>query len=104
MLYNSLFYHNAMVEFARYRGHQVRNHHPIGLTSTETRVLFNSYLARLLEREGVEPDAFRFDGHENPPLRSIFWRNRVLLQEHIDYEPLLPGDEEYRPGLMVIER
>ena len=104
MLYNSSFYHNAMVEFARYRGHQVRNHHPIGLTSTETRVLFNSYLARLLEREGVEPDAFRFDGHEGPPLRSLFLRNRVLLQEHIDYEPLLPGDEEYRPGLMVIER
>ena len=104
MLYNSGFYHNAMVKFARYRGHQVRNHHPIGLTSTEARVLFNSYLARLLEREGVEPNAFRFDGREGPPLRSLFLRNRVALQEQIDYEPLLPGDEEYRPGLMVIER
>jgi predicted RNA methylase len=65
LFYKSVFYHYVMVKYARYRGFDVANADPKKLTIWEAESLFNSYLARLLEREGIEPDAFRFDWRQD---------------------------------------
>jgi SAM-dependent methyltransferase len=61
LFYGSLFYHRVMVEFARYTGYEVEQEDPNTMTPWERDILFNSYLRRLLIRENVDPDAFRFD-------------------------------------------
>ena len=96
LLYNSLFYHYVMVKFARHEGHPVRNHGPAFLAPWEAETLFNFYLARLLEAEKLEPDAFRFDHTEDDALSRILVRSR--------HEPLFPGNSKKRyPGWIVIE-
>jgi len=61
LLYNSLFYHYTIVKFARQLGYDVRDHGPSRMMPLEAEVLYNAYLSRLLEREGIDPAAFRFD-------------------------------------------
>ena len=66
------------------------------MTPVETAALYNSYLSRLLERTGIDSEAFRFVrnvdhlgcfGLGNPP------------------EPLLPGGSNRTyPGMMAIWR
>lgn len=98
LLYNSLFYHMVMVEFARREGYAVRNHAPSMLTVWETQALFNSYMERLLRSQGVDPDGMRFDHREDP----FLFRVRVEPEE---VEPLFEGDSGRRyPGMIVIER
>jgi SAM-dependent methyltransferase len=97
LLYNSLFYHYVMVKFASYEGWEVRNHGPAFFAPWEAETLFNYYLARLLEVEKMDADAFRFDRHENEALNRI-----VVTSRHA---PLFPGNTRKRhPGIIVIER
>ncbi len=60
LLYDSYFYHQVIVKFARYCGYVVKNWPPSGLTSLEAGAIFNSYLKRILIREHVPQDAFNF--------------------------------------------
>jgi predicted RNA methylase len=61
LLYNSFFFHNVMVRYARQLGYDVRHQSPDILSPWETEALFNSYLERLLAAQGEDPRAFRFD-------------------------------------------
>ena len=112
LLYAPIFYHNAMVKFARYSGYEVRHHNPIRLDGMEAGILFNSYLARLLEHEGIESDAFRFDSRDS---RDTLGRRGALVRKFSSFvqkvemsgfrlgvEPLLPGGGIH-PGMIVIE-
>ena len=110
LLYDPIFYHNAMVKFARYSGYEVRHHNPIRLDGMEGRILFNSYLARLLEHEGIEPDAFRFDSRETRGRRNDLLRKFGSFVQKVErsgfwpgVEPLLPGGDRIHPGMIVIE-
>ena len=113
LLYAPIFYHNAMVKFARYSGYEVRHHNPIRLNGDlrETGILSNSYLARLLEHEGIEPDAFRFDDREIRGRHSDLVRKFSRFLQKVErsgfwlgVEPLLPGrGNRTHPGMMVIE-
>ena len=110
LLYSAIFYHNAMVKFARYSGYEVRHYNPIRLDAMEARILFNSYLARLLEHEGIEPDAFRFDAREANGRRGDLLRKLSFFVQKVEMsgfwpgvEPLLPGrGNRIHPGMMVI--
>lgn len=116
LLYASLFYHEVMVKFARYEGFAVRRDPSPVLTPWEAGTLFNAYLARLLDREGVDPDAFRFDWREEeafarlgvrPPGGTRLDRVRWALagEDTSGLEPLFPGDEPGRyPGWIAIRR
>ena len=95
LYYNSTFYHHVMIKYAEYEGYRVRNHSPKTLTPWEAATLFNSYLARLLVREGIDPAAFAFDHTE----RSVQLRNPLPPQQ-----PLLPGNSSaLHQGMMVIQ-
>ncbi|MCC6781349.1 MAG: 50S ribosomal protein L11 methyltransferase [Planctomycetes bacterium] len=61
LFYNSLFYHQLIVKLARYLGFEVRTHNALGISPWEFEALFNLYLGRVLERERLPKDAFRFD-------------------------------------------
>jgi hypothetical protein len=61
LFYNSLFYHQVVVKLARHMGFEVRSHNALGISPWEFEALFNLYLARILEREGMPKDALRFD-------------------------------------------
>lgn len=67
LLYNSLFYHEVVVKIARHLGYEVRHHRAAGITSWELEALFNSYLLRVVEREGLAADALRFDREDRIP-------------------------------------
>ncbi len=96
LYYNSLFYHDVMVKLARSQGFEVRNHGPSMLTPLEMATLFNSYLSRLLDREGMSPAAFEFD--RNRDLLGCFGLDREV-------EPLVAGNSRRPyPGFMVIVR
>jgi len=97
LFYYSIFYHDVMVKFARLEGFQVRNHLPDNFTPWEVETLFNSYLARLLVREGMDPGAIRFQRNEDPStLLRLDLKSRKI-------QPLFPNKPatEY-PGWMVI--
>lgn len=101
LLYNSLFYHLAMVKFARYSGYEVRNHRPYQFTKWEAEAVFNSYLEKLLEREGVDRDAFRFDFTEAHTLQGI----KIARATREGQQPLFPGNSKKTyAGMIVIER
>jgi predicted RNA methylase len=91
LLYGTMFYHLAMVKYAEYRGFEVRYHQPDALTAEESRILFNSYLARLLAREKVDPAAIQFT---NQP--GMLHANRKTAVNSLG--PSAPT------GIMVIER
>lgn len=94
LYYGSLFYHDVMVKFARHEGWQVADHTPRSLVPWEARVLFNAYLARLLEQEGMDPQALRFRQAE---LKGIRVEGK--------YPPLFDGDTSGPwPGWLVIRR
>ncbi|MGI9307661.1 MAG: methyltransferase, partial [Gammaproteobacteria bacterium] len=48
LFYDSLFYHEVMVKFARYSGWEARKHSPNGFFPWAAESLFNTYLRRLL--------------------------------------------------------
>jgi hypothetical protein len=66
LFYATLFYHGAMEKFAHYSGYDVRAHAAMGMSPWELEPLFNGYLARLLAREKLPADAFRFYKEELP--------------------------------------
>lgn len=108
-LYGSLFYHQVMVKFARYRGYTVRNHNPNGMFPWAAESLFNNYLNRLLDTEGVPRDAFSFDRTRDYALTPAFLTNGALQRPYegqLEWEPLFPAPapDRYHPGMMVIER
>lgn len=92
LLYATIFYHLAMVKFAEHSGFAVRHHQPLGTTGGESRILFNSYLARLLARERVDPAAIQFTDNEPGPLAG----NRKMVVNSLG--PTAPD------GMIVIER
>src|SRR5262249_55923241 len=91
LLYATMFYHMVMVKYAEYSGFAVRNHQPLGVTDLESQVLFNSYVARLLAHEKVDPSAIRFSQNEPGPLRG-------------DPKNAINTLPEAPTGMMVIER
>jgi methylase of polypeptide subunit release factors len=103
LLYNSLFYHNVMVKFARYSGFEVRNHNPIGLYPWAAQTLYNSYLKRLLEVEGLPEDAFAFDRFKDSALDTEWQGNYGLKPSDIEYEGLLNPAWQFYSGFIVIE-
>jgi predicted RNA methylase len=106
LFYDSLFYHAAMVKYARYKGYDVVNHEPNGLYPWAAESLFNNYLERLLVSEGLDPDAFAFDWHKDSSLRLEFLRNAGLRPRELGFEPLFPppSPPRYYAGFMVIRK
>ena len=79
-------------------GYEVRHHNPIRLDGMEARILFNSYLARLLENEGIEPDAFRFDARETRGRRGDLLRKFGSFVQKVERSGFWPGVEPLLPG------
>jgi 23S rRNA G2069 N7-methylase RlmK/C1962 C5-methylase RlmI len=69
LLYNSLFYHYVMVKYATLEGYEVRSQAPNMLTLWEAETLFNAYLDRLLEVQGIDDADLRFDRKRDPTRR-----------------------------------
>jgi predicted nicotinamide N-methyase len=61
LLYQSLFYHQFIVKYARHLGLAVEHDHPATMLPWQIEALFNSYLRKLLAREDIPQDAFEFD-------------------------------------------
>lgn len=71
LMYASYFYHHVMAKFAAAEGYRVTRHEPFFLSVLEAETLFNAYLSRLLVREGVARDAFRFDLERDASLQRL---------------------------------
>ena len=107
MFYGSLFFHEAMVKFARYSGYEVNNHPPIGLYPWEAETLFNFYLRRLLRAEGLKEDAFSFNYMTDQALSRDYLLNTGLTAQEAKYQGgLIPGEKGWiwYPGIMVIQK
>lgn len=106
LLYDSLFYHHVMVKYAEYRGYEVRSNSPNGMYGWAAEVLFNGYLERLLEREGLPRDAISFNYHTDESLEIRYLRNFGLNPEETGYQPLFdpPSRRRYYPGWIVIRQ
>jgi len=104
LLYDSLFYHNAMVKYAEYKGYDVRNNNPNGMYGWAAESLFNNYLQRLLERENEPLDAISFNYHTDESLEIRYLRNFGLDPMQFDYQPLFdpPSKQRYYGGFLVI--
>ncbi len=98
LLYNSIFYHQVMVKFARHGGYTVRSHVPESLSTWATEALFNSYLERLLVHQDIDPKAFRFDRKTDEGL--FLGRPSNDLQRQT--KPLFPGNTTTRYGGMIV--
>ena len=90
LYYDSFFYHEVMVKFARYMGYEVEHYIPTPLVMENA--IFNSYLARLLKYQNVSLDAFKFDQGMNRTFR-----------------PRSPGGQSFFPakpynGLIIISK
>jgi hypothetical protein len=85
-----------MVKYAEHLGYEVRNNIPPFMAQRETKALFNTFVARFLEREGIRRDAVQFDAGDS---RRI---GRLLVPER-EEEPLIEGrSERAYPAIMVI--
>lgn len=104
LLYDSLFYHNAMVKYAEYKGYDVRNNNPNGMYGWAAESLFNNYLQRLLKRENEPLDAISFNYHTDESLEIRYLRNFGLDPRQFDYQPLFdpPSKQRYYGGFLVI--
>jgi methylase of polypeptide subunit release factors len=104
MLYDSLFYHQVMVKYAKYKGYDVRYNNPNGMYGWAAEVLFNGYLKRLLESENEPLDAFSFNYHTDESLEIRYLRNFALDPTQFEYQPLFdpPSMQRYYPGFLVI--
>lgn len=60
LFFNSLFYHQLIVKFARHLGYEVRTHNALGMSPWEFEALFNLYARRVAERERVPKEALTF--------------------------------------------
>jgi predicted RNA methylase len=101
LYYGSLFYHLAMVKYARHGGYEVTHHRPWRLYAWEVEPLFNTYLARFLQKEGLPADAFRFDLDEP---HTVQWLEVHALGRE-PRKPLLPGNGQTDySGMMVLRR
>jgi hypothetical protein len=104
LFYDSLFYHQVMVKYAKMRGFDVRNNNPNGMYGWAAEALFNSYLKRLLKKEGLEEDAISFNYHTDEGLQIRYLRNFGLDPKTFPYQPLFdpPSPQYYYPGYIVI--
>jgi SAM-dependent methyltransferase len=101
LYYGSLFYHLAMVKFARYSGYEVAHHRPWRLYAWEAGPLFNTYLGRLLQSEDLPRDAFRFDLEEPDTVQWL----EVNKHGRERRAPLLPGNSRRAyAGMIVVRR
>ncbi|MFH1800981.1 MAG: 50S ribosomal protein L11 methyltransferase [Candidatus Omnitrophota bacterium] len=91
LVYGSLFYHEAMVKFARYMGYDVEHYKPRGLSVTEVYGLFNCYLAKFLEYHNVPSAAFKFN-------------HKIDQGSPLIRMPLEPVPKEYYRGFIIIQR
>ncbi len=103
LFYDSLFYHQVIKKYARYEGFKVVSNSPIGMYTWEAETLFNSYLERLLVKENMDPDAFRFV-RDRDDLHWFYMRNQCLDPEWTGFQKLFPesDDDEFYPGWMTI--
>jgi predicted RNA methylase len=104
LLYDSLFYHQVMVKYAKYKGYDVRNNNPNGMYGWAAEVLFNGYLERLLESENEPLDAFSFNYHTDESLEIRYLRNFALDPQQFEYQQLFdpPSKQRYYGGFIVI--
>ncbi|MEC9375103.1 MAG: class I SAM-dependent methyltransferase [Pseudomonadota bacterium] len=104
LFYNSLFYHEVMVKHAKYKGYDVSNHFPTGLSNWEAQSLFNNYLNRLLVRENLPPEAFNFKRGEDG-LQNRYLRNLRIDVNAFEYPPLIQDSEDqtFYPGWISIK-
>jgi predicted RNA methylase len=104
LFYGSAFYHDVMAKFARHSGFNVRNHVSVGLFPWEAETLFNSYLKRLLEVEGMDTNTFSFNYKTDQSLRNDFLKN-TNISASTGRKGRLFEDEKgwfWYPGMMVI--
>lgn len=66
LFFDSLFYQLVIVKYAKHLGYAVTFEPSRQMMGWQTEVLYNAYLARVLEREGLKADAFRFDWRADP--------------------------------------
>ena len=103
LFYNSLFYHQLIVKLARHLGFEVRSHNALGISPWELEPLFNLYLRRVLEIEGMPADAFRFDGKADAIPYALTIETRQWVPKG---DPLIDGFDPkkvYR-GFLTIKR
>jgi SAM-dependent methyltransferase len=94
LYYGSFFYHDVMVKFARHEGLAVRNNRAQFIAPWEAATLFNTYLARFLEYQNLDSDAFSFAESELRNLRNVE-----------DHPPLFPGRKQNaQPGWIILRR
>jgi SAM-dependent methyltransferase len=103
LFYNSLFYHELMVKYARFEGYDVSNHFPTGLSTREAQILFNHFLPRMTEIEGLPVDEFTFVRNEEG-VQNRYLRNVNIDINTFSYEPLIQGtkDDAFYPGWIAI--
>jgi predicted RNA methylase len=87
LFYDSLFYHQVMVKYAQMKGYDVRNNNPNGMYGWAAEALFNSYLKRLLAKEGLPEDALSFNYHVDEGLQIRYLRNAGLNPNMFQYQP-----------------
>jgi predicted RNA methylase len=104
LFYDSLFYHQVMVKYARMRGYDVRSNNPNGMYGWAAEALFNSYLKRLLKKEGLAEDAISFNYHTDEALQIRYLRNFGLDPKSFPFQPLFdpPSPQYYYAGYIVI--
>jgi predicted RNA methylase len=93
LLYGSTFYHQIIVKFAQHKGYSVDHSDPAILYSKEVLTLFNSYLQRILEREGLGPADLRF---RKGDITALVPRQSKLEDANDRPSP-------YYPGIIVIK-
>jgi methylase of polypeptide subunit release factors len=91
--YDSLFYHEVLVKYARYLGYNVVDYAANFMLLEEMNNLSNYYLARILSNEGLPADAFRFNLKEDKTIMSIIVRNKM---------PEARYSKDY-PGFIIIK-
>lgn len=100
LFYATLFFHDAMEKFASWSGYEVRGHTAMGMSPWELEPLFNLYLRRLLEAEGLPKDAMRFRKEELPYATVVDNRAPHPLIGELGTDP---APKTYR-GFLTIRR
>ncbi len=102
LFFNSLFYHQVMVKYAEYLGYEVKSHNALAISPWELEALFNLYLKRILVREGLPEDAFRFDYLKDNLPFAVVIEQRQFKPEAV---PLLkPTTGRLYRGFLTIRR
>jgi methylase of polypeptide subunit release factors len=100
LLYDSLFYHHLIVQFARLEGYYVKNHLPVKLTAWEAATLFDYYGGRWAKLHGLDPANFKFDWQKQLGAQPL----RVKSKSNLPPLFLWNKPNQNFPGWIVIQR